>query len=271
LKNLYRPLFLRERFDALMGNPPWIAFRYLEAPYQAFLRRLIVEGYGLLSGRGELITHLEIATLFLLRAADLYLKVGGQVGFVMPRSLFHADQHDALRRGQYRLMERPEARLRLVAVWDCERVEPLFSVPCCVVWGHMSDAAGHMSGATGQMSEFAFALTPVPSPSGRGESSIPPLLVGEGSEGWLPAGQGGEGIHALILSARLPRKNASWQEAQAVLQVQPTRFYLHTRGKRSYWSVEPPTHGEASANPYRERFRQGATLVPRTFWFVQLQ
>jgi hypothetical protein len=41
LKNLYKPLLLRERFDAVMGNPPWIAYRSLEPRYQEFIRRLI--------------------------------------------------------------------------------------------------------------------------------------------------------------------------------------------------------------------------------------
>ncbi len=229
LKNLYRPLFLRQRFDALMGNPPWIAFRFLEAQYQAFLRRLIVSNYKLVSARGELITHLEIATLFWVRAADLYLKTGGVVGFVMPRSLFNTDQHDALRRAQYRLSERPHASLQITALWDCEDVAPLFSVPCCVLWGQLVDD-------------------------------------GEPKRDGTPA------IEGQIIAGKLPRKNASLQEADESLTVQPTQFYLHQRGKRSYWSATPPTHADApQANPYRDRFRQGATLVPRTFWFVQLQ
>lgn len=74
LKNIYKPLFLKDNFDFVVGNPPWLSFRYAEPGYQTFLKKQITEIYGLLTGRGELITHLELATLFLLRAADLYLR-----------------------------------------------------------------------------------------------------------------------------------------------------------------------------------------------------
>ena len=71
LKNIYKPLFYKRKFDFIMGNPPWISLRYMEPLYQDFLKRQITEEYRLLTKRGELITHLEIATLFLVRAADL--------------------------------------------------------------------------------------------------------------------------------------------------------------------------------------------------------
>ena len=36
LKNRFKPLFFKNRFDFVMGNPPWIAFRHLEPAYQDF-------------------------------------------------------------------------------------------------------------------------------------------------------------------------------------------------------------------------------------------
>jgi len=116
LRNSYRPHFLRRQFDRVMGNPPWLSYRYVEQPdYQAFLKDQITRTYRLLSGRGELITHLELGTYFLLRAADLYLKKeGGVIAFVLPRSIFSADQHDALRRGTFR----PEVGLEWTELWD---------------------------------------------------------------------------------------------------------------------------------------------------------
>ena len=30
LKNAFKPLFFKRKFDFVVGNPPWIAFRYLE-------------------------------------------------------------------------------------------------------------------------------------------------------------------------------------------------------------------------------------------------
>jgi len=227
LKNLYKPLLLRERFDAVMGNPPWIAFRSLEPRYQEFIRRLIVSNYELVKGRGELITHLEIASLFLARAADLYLKPEGTIAFVMPHSLFRADQHDCLRREDYRFSEHPDDTLQLTEVWDCEQVSPLFTVPCCVIWGQKLK---------------------------RGER------VDAGASRELPA---------RILEGKLPDKNIPLQEAQAHLAERRTTLHLHIHQQRSYWSEDSPRQAGGSS-PYRERFREGATLVPREFWFVQI-
>jgi hypothetical protein len=132
LKNLFKPLFffLREKkFDAIIGNPPWLSYRYVKSvEYQEELKKLIVERYKLLpSHKAQLMTHMELATLFLLRVSDLYLKGNGQIGFVMPRSVFPADQHDNFRQGTF---VHPD--LGFLQVFDMLDVEPLFSVPCCV-------------------------------------------------------------------------------------------------------------------------------------------
>ena len=78
LKNMYKPLFFKRQFDFVIGNPPWIAFRFMEPAYQSFLKQQITQEYKLLTGRGELITHLEVATLFLVRCADLNLAPFGR-------------------------------------------------------------------------------------------------------------------------------------------------------------------------------------------------
>ncbi len=223
LKNIYKPLFFKRKFDFIVGNPPWIAFRFMEPTYQAFLKRQITKNYRLLTGRGHLITHLEVATLFLVRAADLYLKTGGGIAFVLPRSLFSADQHDGLRKRSFRLSEEEGKNLAWREIWDCEEVSPLFNVPACVL---IAD-------------------------KGKTETIKYPI-----------AGQ--------ILSVSLERKNASLAEAEDKLTVKDVEFSLHERGRRSFWSEENGL-GAHKASFYKERFAQGATIVPRSFWFVQVK
>ncbi|MEW5722632.1 MAG: N-6 DNA methylase [Thermodesulfobacteriota bacterium] len=133
LKNIYKPLFFRRKFDFIVGNPPWVAFNYLDPEYQKFLKNQITEIYRLIKGRGELISQLEIATLFLVRAADLYLKYGGTIAFVLPRSIFTADQHHGFRAGELKLGEDKDSFIRISELWDCQEVEPLFNVPACVL------------------------------------------------------------------------------------------------------------------------------------------
>ncbi|MFQ5903990.1 MAG: N-6 DNA methylase, partial [Candidatus Binatia bacterium] len=129
LKNIYKPLSLMKKFDLVVGNPPWLSYRYVDQlDYQSFLKTQITRTYALVKGAGYLITHMELATLFFLRAAHLYLKRDGAIAFVMPRSVFTADQHHVFREGGFQAVG-----LAVVRGWDLEEVEPLFNVPACVM------------------------------------------------------------------------------------------------------------------------------------------
>ena len=124
---------LLNRFDAVIGNPPWLSFRFVEkGEYQDFLKQLMVKEMGLAVGAGHLITHLELATLFFARCARLYLKPSGKIGLVLPRSIFSADQHDRFRRSC------GTGGATLTELWDLEGVSPLFRVPAAVVFGNLS-------------------------------------------------------------------------------------------------------------------------------------
>jgi len=130
LKNIYKPLFLKDqKIDIIIGNPPWLSYRYVESiDYQNFLKDLIINKYNLLgSERAELITQMELATLFFARTSDLYLKKGCMISFVMPRSVFVSDQHHNFRKGLFS----PE--MKVVELLDLEDAEPLFNVPSCVI------------------------------------------------------------------------------------------------------------------------------------------
>jgi hypothetical protein len=62
-------------FDYVVGNPPWITYRDIANPeYQNIVKSLIAGTYGLVLDE-HLMTHMEMATLFFVRALDLYLKV----------------------------------------------------------------------------------------------------------------------------------------------------------------------------------------------------
>ncbi len=223
LKNIYKPLFFKRKFDFVMGNPPWIAFRFMEPAYQAFLKQYIVEGYRLLTGRGELITHFEVATLFFLRAADLYLRSGGMIAFVLPRSIFSADQHDGLRKWTFRFSEDTGKNLSWHEIWDCKDISPLFNIPACVLIAKKGETAKVEYPVLGQ-----------------------------------------------ILSGRLRHKNTPLTETEKIFTVKDVEFSLHTRGKRSFWTVEK-MEGAHAASYYKKHFQIGACIYPRCFWFVQVK
>lgn len=133
LKNVFKPLLMKGRFDVVVGNPPWLTYKDVEkGDYQNFLKAEITKHYQLLMGRPELLTHMELGTLFFVRSADMYLKDGGSISFVLPRSIFVADQHHAFRHGN------PAARLCLTEAWDLGDIRPLFNVPASVAFGEKS-------------------------------------------------------------------------------------------------------------------------------------
>jgi len=222
LRNLYKPLLLRGQFDALMGNPPWIAFRNTDPDYQDFLKRQITTEYRL-EKRGHLMTHMEVATLFLLRASDLYLKRGGRVAFVLPRSLFQADQHNGLRQRTYKFSAQTSQTLVWHGLWDCEKVSPLFTVPSCVVFGEK-------------------------------------VTLGTTQPGPIP-GQ--------VWSGQLNERNSSRETARKRLTVEDAEFKLYTNGPRSFWATEG--NSSKTVSPYKDGFENGATLYPRSFWFVSVK
>ena len=130
LKNFFRPLYLRDSaaFDLLIGNPPWLSYSFMGDQQQDQLRNLM-RRYNLHPG-AENVSNMELATLFIMRCMDLYLRDGGKIGYVMPRAIFSASQHDSLRRGE------ATVPIHIDAVLDLEDVGPLFNVPASVIIAH---------------------------------------------------------------------------------------------------------------------------------------
>jgi hypothetical protein len=115
-------------FDYVVGNPPWIAYMNIASPgYQNIVKSLIAGTYGLVLDE-HLMTQMEMATLFFVRALDLYLKDDGLIGFVMPRTIFSSDQHSNFRTGKV-----AKIKYRITEIIDCENVKPLFHIPTCAV------------------------------------------------------------------------------------------------------------------------------------------
>jgi hypothetical protein len=129
LNNVYMPVTLSEsKFDIIVGNPPWIIMRYIEnKEYQDFVKTLFLSYELLHSDQIHLFNTIEIATAFFCRVSELYLKDGGIIGFVMPKSILTgASQHV-----EFKKFKKPPMTLH--KIFDLEEVSPLFNVPACVL------------------------------------------------------------------------------------------------------------------------------------------
>jgi type I restriction-modification system DNA methylase subunit len=226
LQNSYKPVFLIECFDFVVGNPPWLTYAAVSnGDYQALLKQLS-DGYGVTPLAKANMPHLEIAAIFLAHAVNYFLKASGQLAFVMPRSVLSADQHENARQG---LID----GIKLSQVWDLEGVSPLFRVPSCVL----------------------FAVRSKEKRPGR---RIPP-----------------SGLPGLSFAGQLPRFQVHWTDATAKLTQQPRRWYYSKllqgrRGSARSALTAQAMEGLLGANAYASRFTQGATIVPRNFFFVEL-
>lgn len=216
LKNIYKPLFLSKeanRFDALIGNPPWLSFRYVEdVEYQKLLKTYMMK-YGIFP-EAALVTQMELATLFMLRTADLYLKDSGSISFVMPRSVFSADQHDRFRRHTQ--------GIELDEISDLFDVTPLFKIPSCVLTAKKV-----------------------------GKTAYP--------------------VDGAVFEGKLSKKNVKLQTALDELQVSKTKFVMCQVGERSFWMEGTKPLKFVGQSPYFSHFTQGATIVPRSCWMVDVK
>lgn len=88
----FAPLFVGT-FDYVAGNPPWINWRNLPSEYRAGLIP-IWERYGLFNQKG-LRARLgsgmdDLSVLMTYVSSHAYLRTGGQLGFVIPQTLFQS-------------------------------------------------------------------------------------------------------------------------------------------------------------------------------------
>jgi hypothetical protein len=124
LKNAYRPEFLRrEKVDYIAGNPPWLGYAFIkDKSYQKRIKELTF-GYGLLTKEeGKLFTRMDVWSVFFLHCETEFLRQGGQIGFVLPKSaMLPAKQH-------IRFQQRGFKELH-----DFSGVRPLFKVRSCLV------------------------------------------------------------------------------------------------------------------------------------------
>jgi hypothetical protein len=111
------------RFDFVVGNPPWLSYRYIQDQrYQDQIKSLVF-AYGIL-GRTDtkLFTQMDTSTVFYEFCHDRYVKAGGTLAFVMPRTILSgAKQHERFR------------HLGFSRIIDLADVSPLFKVRACVL------------------------------------------------------------------------------------------------------------------------------------------
>ena len=136
-RNLARPFWLalpQNRVDILVGNPPWLSFRFMTREMQQQFRSLSEER-DLWAG-AAVATNQDLSALFVLRAIERYLNVNGVFGFVMPWAVLRGRQFEGFRRGWHELRDHLHFAIDFRRPWDLHAIKPaFFPVPSSVVFG----------------------------------------------------------------------------------------------------------------------------------------
>lgn len=216
VQNLYKPYFLANKFDFIVGNPPWFTFSSIKnETYQQTIKDLAGKHKVKTNEEGTF-PHLEIAAIFLAYCSGYFLRENGKIAMVLPRSFFNAKQHENTRSGK-------AEGYKITNLWDLEKVTPLFNIPSCVIFGEQ---------------EF--------NPKNKKNN-----------------------FNSLYFSGRLPKHNCHWEVAEPKLTIIPQTLHYAKQGKSSAFSVTKSNKNK-KINLYKDAFKQGAILVPRTFYFVDI-
>ncbi|MBL1214687.1 MAG: N-6 DNA methylase [Ignavibacteriae bacterium] len=220
VQNLYKPYFLSNKFDFVVGNPPWFTYSSIKnEEYQNILNEL-AENYDVKPKKVSNFPHLEIAAIFFAYCSSYFLKENGEICFVLPRSFFSADHHDNTRSGKTK-------GFKLNTVWDLKDVTPLFRIPSSVLFATKAK-----------------------------EHSKRNLLA--------------SGISGISFQGKLPEHNCKLKAANKTLTETKAKWFYVKQGSSSALSNKKYKTQE-KPNPYKSSFKQGATIVPRSFYFVQLE
>ncbi|MEZ4526138.1 MAG: N-6 DNA methylase [Desulfobacterales bacterium] len=230
VQNLYKPYFLKEKFDYVIGNPPW--FTYSSVKNEEYQKQLydLADKYKVKPLRSANMPHLEIAAIFMAHCSSFFLHENGKICFVLPRSFFSADHHDNTR-------SRKASGFRIAQIWDLENVSPLFRIPACVLFSEKFIQKINNNGDNGSLNNGVQAYA--------------------------------DGIEGISFKGSLPVHNCNLKTARNRVKEKNCRLYYVHQGKSSAFSKRKST-SQNKINPYKSSFKQGATIVPRAFYFIQI-
>ena len=142
VRNLIRPVWLsmpQNRVDVLIGNPPWLRYNKMNGWMQKkFLEHS--KDHNLLSGALGA-SGRDLATLFVVRACELYLVDGGEFAYVMPHSALTRKPSAGFRAGKWAMRSGVKDIARSAqfsSTWDLQKATTGFPITSGVIFGSAS-------------------------------------------------------------------------------------------------------------------------------------
>ncbi|MBI4282733.1 MAG: N-6 DNA methylase [Chloroflexi bacterium] len=144
-RNLVRPVWSsqeEQRADVVIGNPPWLSYRYMDGETQRrFREECQLRGLWM----GQVAQQQDLSAYFFVRCVELYLKPTGVIAFIMPYGAMSRRQFAGFRTGWYEARRKVGssvfATVKFVEAWVFdEGVQPLFPVPSCVLMAKSTES-----------------------------------------------------------------------------------------------------------------------------------
>lgn len=218
LRNLSRPFALSapgHRADVVIGNPPWLSYRYMVRPMQQRFREECIARK--LWAGGKVATHQDISAYFFARSAELYLNDDGVIAFVMPYAALSRQQFKGFQSQRFSRGGNQFVRFEEVWTFD-ENVQPLFPVPSCAIFAQR--------GATGPRPDTVVAFKGTLPRRDAGPEDADAALTRDQSAPWPAKGEG---------TGHSPYKRAFRQGATVV----PRRLWVVERVPASRFGANP--------------------------------
>jgi len=127
VRNLARPVWLSRpanRVDVLVGNPPWLSYRYMPPAMKADFRAMSTARR--FWAGAAVATHQDLSALFVARAVEQYLTEAGTFSFVTPLAVLTRKQFAGFRTGAWSPERHDIVTADLTGGWDLHAVKPSF-------------------------------------------------------------------------------------------------------------------------------------------------
>lgn len=120
------PNNLRNKFDLVIGNPPWYTYRDIENPNHQYQMKILASDLNI-KPLPKNILNLEIATLFFYQANNQFLKENAKIFFVMPKGVI-TGSHASRFRNFFGFKE--------LMIWSFDKqIEKLFNIDFICIYG----------------------------------------------------------------------------------------------------------------------------------------
>jgi type I restriction-modification system DNA methylase subunit len=200
LKNSFAPLLL-EKFDFVVGNPPWINWESLPEKYREDTKKLW-DSYGLLErteGAGLGKVKRDMAMLFTARCLDRYVKEKGKLAFLIPFTVYKTQAGAGFRKFLANGIENGERKIpcKVLKVHDLVTLYPFegainrtsliviekdgkteFPIPCVMWYNPRSkgiDQEAELEDVKRNTRQFELILAPIR----KGKPETPWMIISE--------------------------------------------------------------------------------------------